>query len=133
MSEVKIYTDGGSRGNPGEGAIGFVVLVNGQELTRQGYRVGWVTNNQAEYQAVLAALDYILENNLRGKIDFYLDSQLIARQLAGEYKVKDNQLKILFEQAKSKIDRIGQSVCFSHIKREENKIADSLVNKALDG
>lgn len=132
MREIKIYSDGGSRGNPGQGAVGFVVYEGQKEIYKKGERIGHCTNNEAEYQAVLKALSYIEDKVKDGKVDFYLDSELVVKQLNGEYRVKDAKLKPLFLKIREKVIECGGPVSFSHISREKNKIADSLVNAALD-
>lgn len=132
MKEIKIYSDGGSRGNPGQGAIGFVIYEGQEEIYKKGEKIGHCTNNEAEYQAVLRALSYIEGKVNADRVDFYLDSELVVKQLNGEYKVKDAKLKPLFLKIREKVIGYGGSVSFSHISREKNKVADSLVNVALD-
>jgi len=133
MNRIVINTDGGSRGNPGPGAIGFVVCENDKEIHRVGKCIGKTTNNQAEYLAVLEALSY-LEKEKKGQeeVIFRIDSELVVKQLNGEYKVKDEKLKPIFLKIREKIIGLGMNVSFVHVRREQNKIADSLVNKALD-
>jgi len=132
MREIKIYSDGGSRGNPGQGAVGFVVYEDEKVIYKKGEKIGHCTNNEAEYQAVLKALSYV-EGEISGcRIDFFLDSELVVKQLNGEYKVKDEKLKPLFLKIREMVITRGGLVLFSHVKREKNKLADSLVNLALD-
>lgn len=125
-----LYTDGGARGNPGPAGIGYIlVLENGREVSHGEY-FGEATNNQAEYKALLAGMqrakqEHVLELKCR------LDSELVVKQLNGKYRVKDADLKPLFEQVKSLIAAFGE-ISFTHIPREKNKKADKLVNKALD-
>ena len=135
MQHLKIFTDGGSRGNPGEAAIG-VIIVNDEDGTKIGEiseRIGVATNNVAEYKAVLRALEYVEENFGKSQIDFILDSELIVKQLLGSYKVKNQDLKVLYYRIKEKIISLGGESSFTAVKREKNIEADSLVNKALDG
>jgi len=132
MREIKICSDGGSRGNPGPGAIGFVVYEDGKEIYKKGEKIGYCTNNEAEYQAVIQALSYVDEKFGKAQINFYLDSELVAKQLNGEYKVKDQKLKVLFIKIRERIIKFGGKVLFIHISREENHLADSLVNQALN-
>jgi len=133
MSRIIINTDGGSRGNPGPGAIGFVVCKDDQEIHRAGKCIGKTTNNQAEYLAVLEALLYLEKKEIgQGEVVFKIDSELVVKQLNGEYKVKDEKLKPLFLKIREKIIGLGVKISFVHIRREQNKIADSLVNQALD-
>lgn len=129
--KIIAYTDGGSRGNPGESAIG--VVVGGKKYAQY---IGVATNNQAEYQAVIFALKKIKQ--ITGKngsksadIEIRMDSELAVRQLGGQYKIQDKNLQdLFFEIWNLKPD--FKSVLFAHIPREKNKIADSLVNQALD-
>ena len=134
MSSIKrliIHTDGGSRGNPGPAAIGAVLKdEKGILVAEVSEYIGKTTNNQAEYRAVLAAME-----KARGlgaeELEFILDSELVVRQLNREYKVKDKNLAVIF----MKVYNAGQTfskVSFKHVRREYNKEADALVNKALD-
>lgn len=129
--EIKIFCDGGSRGNPGPSAAGVVITTTEDEiLTEHCEYLGIQTNNYAEYSAVLLALRNIDQKHLIGKITFYLDSQLVVRQLNGEYKVKNANIKGLYEQIVSQISNLN--VSFHHVYREDNKLADAQVNKCLD-
>ena len=130
QKSITIYTDGGARGNPGPAAIG-VVFMNGAEIVEE-YKefIGDTTNNQAEYRAVLAALDIAAEKGYT-HLDFFLDSQLVAEQLNRNYKVKEKGLQQLFLEAWNKIQGFTK-VTFSFIPREKNIEADRLVNEALD-
>ncbi len=129
--EIKIFCDGGSRGNPGPSAAGVVITTTEDEiLTEHCEYLGIQTNNFAEYSAVLLALRNIDQKHLIGKITFYLDSQLVVRQLNGEYKVKNANIKGLYEQIVSQIRDLN--VSFHHVYREDNKLADAQVNKCLD-
>lgn len=132
--ELIIYCDGGSRGNPGLAASGFVIRDGkGNKIARIGRFLGTATNNQAEYQAVVFALKYVLENNLKPeKISFFLDSELIVRQMTGVYRIKDLALASHAQTIKGLIREIGVPVNFTHIPREKNKVADSMVNRSLD-
>jgi ribonuclease HI len=148
---LTIFSDGGSRGNPGPAAYGFVVYDdnNKEELYKGSNFLGEATNNQAEYRGVLAALEYIstniintndtlrqsLEqaNNIENiQINFYLDSELIVKQMNGEYKIKNEDLKPIYWQIRELIMKLGGKVSFAHVPREKNKIADKLVNIELD-
>ena len=125
------YTDGGARGNPGPSGIG-VVLQNkdGETIGEWSEFLGIATNNQAEYKALLLALKQAVALGVV-ELDCRLDSELVVKQLKGEYKVKHPDLKPLFEQAKSLISQI-KNVSFKHIPRELNKQADRLANQAMD-
>lgn len=132
MNKIEIFTDGGSRGNPGPGAIGFVVREGGNIIYKNGEKIGHCTNNEAEYQAVIRALEYVQNKYKKMPIQFYLDSELVVKQLNGEYRVKDKKLKVLFIKIREMIIALGGAVVFTHITREKNKTADALVNYALD-
>lgn len=128
--EIKIFCDGGSRGNPGPSASGVVITTTKNEVLAEYCEyLGIQTNNYAEYSAVLLALNNI-QDYRDGKITFYLDSQLVVRQLNGEYKVKNSNIKGLYEQIIGKISDLN--VSFHHVYREDNKLADAQVNKCLD-
>ena len=127
----KIYSDGGSRGNPGPAAIGAVVTdLDTNEVLEISDYIGETTNNQAEYKALIMALEKVKE--LGGvEIECYLDSELVVKQLNGQYKVKDVGLGPLF----IKIHNIRQGfkkIHFHHVPRSLNKEADRLVNEVLD-
>jgi len=126
-----IFTDGGSRGNPGPAGIGAVIKdENGNNLSEVSKYIGTSTNNVAEYLAVIYGLQEALFNGIR-KVVLKVDSQLIARQLKGEYKVKDQDLKKFFDIALN-LFKGFDSVEIIEIPREENKEADKLVNSALN-
>lgn len=133
-----IQTDGGARGNPGPAAIGFcIVEAEGSLLAQHGETIGETTNNVAEYKAVIAALERlkVLVGDVRAKkasVKVQMDSELVVRQLHGEYKVRDTFLRELFSLLQERCQSFG-SVHFQHIPRSENKEADKLVNAALDG
>lgn len=130
--EIKIFTDGGARGNPGPAAIGVVILkASGEVLEKLGKFIGKnLTNNQAEYQAVIEGLKLAKKYHPQ-KTSFFLDSQLLVEQLSGRFKVKNQTLKNYHRQVLS----LRQSlpvVEFRYIPREENWEADQLVNEVLD-
>lgn len=143
-----VHTDGASRGNPGPAAAAFIITdSSGKLVTQSGEFLGITTNNQAEYHAVLLALNWIAHNqkNIRTEdgifktITFYLDSELVARQLSGQYKIKSKELLPLAIKIKnlqtsllSPISPITQ-ISFRSIPRNLNKSADRLVNQVLDG
>jgi len=129
---LKIFTDGGSRGNPGPAAIGILIEDGDKEIFWLGKYIGETTNNVAEYTAVFEALKYVKENIGTAKCDFFLDSELIAKQMSGEYKVKDAKLKEIFYKIRELVIELGGEATFTHVYRHENKIADRLVNEALD-
>ena len=128
---LTIYTDGGARGNPGPGGIGVVIYdANRKKLAEISEPIGHATNNQAEYKAVIAAMKKAKELGAE-ELEFYLDSELIVKQLKREYKVKNADLAPLFLQIYNL--EIGfKKVNFHHVPRERNKEADALANKAMD-
>lgn len=127
---IRIHGDGGSRGNPGP-AAGAAVLLNsdGKVITTKSEYMGIATNNQAEYLAVELGLKAMHELGER-EADFYLDSQLVVRQLNGQYKVKHPDMQAAF--ARIQELKKGLDVTFTHVLRAENKIADTAVNECLD-
>lgn len=126
-----IYTDGGARGNPGPAAIGVAIYdSSSREIKRSSEYIGETTNNQAEYKALLKALDLAAEIGA-DSIVCHLDSELVVRQLQGKYKVREESLKPLVAQALRLTQRFKE-VQFVHVPREKNKLADQLVNEALD-
>jgi ribonuclease HI len=131
QKEWLLMIDGASRGNPGEAGCGAVILdENGavvQELSRYLHRA---TNNVAEYKGLLMGLEALLQLGAK-KIVVKSDSQLLVRQLNGEYRVKDEKLKVLFGRAKSLLRRF-ESCRIVHVSREMNKLADRLANRGID-
>lgn len=129
-NKLQIYTDGGARGNPGPSGIG-VVIWSGNELVGQYKKyIGEATNNQAEYKAVILALEEAKKIEPI-ELEFFLDSELVVKQLNREYKVKDKDLAPLFVQVWN-LSMGFKKVTFTHIPREKNKEADKLVNEAID-
>lgn len=136
---LAVYCDGGARGNPGPAAIGFAVYKGGKRVKTFSEKIGEATNNVAEYEALLAALKWIRRNQrvLKSQanedllINFFLDSELVSRQLRGIYKVKDAKLKKLIIQVKNLERQIGGITFYHYIERSQNKLADSLVNQTL--
>lgn len=130
MNKLIIYTDGGARNNPGPAGIGVVFYDENKKVieTFKEY-IGEATNNQAEYRALILALQNV-EKHSPKSIDCYLDSELVVKQINKEYKVKDPGLKDLYGQV---LDlAIFRNITFSHVRRDQNKLADKLVNEALD-
>lgn len=129
--KFSIYTDGGARGNPGPAAIGGVVKNEaGETVAEVSEYIGNTTNNQAEYQALVATLQKAHDLGAT-HVDCYLDSLLVVNQMNGEWKVKDKALQTHVIAAHNLRTQIGK-VTFQHVRREYNKEADALVNKALD-
>lgn len=132
VTEVKIYADGGSRGNPGPSASGFVVLdMSGKVLLGQGIYLGITTNNQAEYQALRLGLAAAYENFQAKRVHVYMDSLLVVNQMKRIFKVKNRDLWPIHDAINSYLNKFEQ-VEFTHVPRELNKLADAQVNKALD-
>ncbi|HVX56248.1 MAG TPA: reverse transcriptase-like protein [Candidatus Saccharimonadales bacterium] len=129
--EVKIFTDGGSRGNPGPSASGFVILdMEDNVLVERGVYLGVTTNNVAEYTALKLALEECRRLGVR-KINAYLDSLLVVNQMKGIFKIKNRDLWPIHDAIKQLATGFDK-VEFSHVPREFNKLADGQVNKALD-
>ena len=129
---IIIYTDGGSRGNPGPAATGVAVYNQEQEeLHSWGNYLGEQTNNFAEYTAVIEALDWAQHQNTISHIDFFCDSKLVVEQLNRNWKVKEPTIQTLFLKAWNLMQSFEQ-VTFNYVPREQNKRADAKVNEALD-
>lgn len=131
IAAYQANVDGGSRGNPGPAAYGVVVRdPRGEIVARLKKYIGNNTNNVAEYFGLIAALDYAQNHGIRA-LRVESDSELMVKQMRGQYKVKSEELKPLFERAK-KMSQTFESFRISHVYREQNKEADALVNQALD-
>lgn len=134
MKQLQVFTDGGSRGNPGPASCGVAVYenINGRLQLIDSFSkfLGTTTNNQAEYQGVILALEKLMPYKEQ-QLNFFLDSLLVVQQLKGEYKVKDKELGKLFLKAWNLMAGF-QKITFQHIPREKNKQADQLVNEELD-
>jgi ribonuclease HI len=127
----RLSTDGGARGNPGPAAFGYVLETDdGTVLAAHGEAIGEATNNVAEYRALIAGLHRALEFGV-DELDVVSDSQLVVRQMTGEYKVKNETLRELFREAAA-LARQLRSVTYRSVPREHNELADQLVNEALD-
>ncbi len=131
MNNLIIHSDGGARGNPGPAAIGAVIAdESGKVLATVSRYIGETTSNQAEYQAVIAGLEEALKLGAE-QVSCILDSELVVKQLNREYKVKNKELAPQFVKVHN-LTLQFKKVTFSHVRREENKEADRLVNEALD-
>lgn len=129
--EVKIHTDGGSRGNPGPSASGFVILdSNGNTLVDRGVYLGITTNNQAEYTALKLALEAARKGGAR-EVRVFMDSMLVVNQMRGIYKIKNRDLWPIHGAIKEIISHFDK-ISFTQVPRELNKLADHAVNRALD-
>ncbi|TMJ14377.1 MAG: ribonuclease HI family protein, partial [Bacillati bacterium ANGP1] len=128
--EVTVAFDGASRGNPGRAAIGVVVLKGGVPVREIGERIGTTTNNIAEYRALLRGLEEAAALGAR-TVRIQSDSELVVRQLSGQYKVRSPTLAPLYRQALARM-RQFERVSVVHVPREQNEDADALANQALD-
>ncbi len=126
-----VHTDGAARGNPGPSAIGVVIQDDtGRTIYEMSRTLGIHTNNEAEYLAVIAALQYLKECRA-GEADFYLDSELVVKQLLGQYRVKEPRLQALHGQATMLLNAVRKHA-IRHVPRAKNARADELANEALD-
>jgi ribonuclease HI len=126
-----LFTDGGARGNPGPAAYGFVLeSEDGTVLAAEGHAIGVATNNVAEYSGLVAGLRHALDLHLR-EVEVVSDSELMVKQMRGEYRVKNEALRELYAEASRLASQIG-SVEYRHVLRAHNELADRLVNEALD-
>src|SRR5262249_49490184 len=130
---LTIPPDGASRGNPGAAAFAYVIARKGAATIENAGRLGELTNNQAEYVALVRALEHALRLGAEHRVVVKSDSELLVKQMKGEYKVKNEDLRPLYEQAKGLAARFRGGVSFVHVRRELNKRADQLGNDALDG
>lgn len=133
---LKVFADGGARGNPGPAAVGvYVIDENNRILCKVGQKIGVATNNVAEYKAVIVALSLLLRKKellTHRQIQIYLDSKLIFSQINGLFKIKNSVLRELLFEVREKEAELAVSIQYFHIPREQNKEADKLVNLALD-
>jgi len=129
--KAKLFTDGGARGNPGPAAYGYVLEAeDGTVLAAHGERIGVATNNVAEYRALIAGLEKAVELAV-SEVEVVSDSELLVKQMNGEYRVKNAALQDLSIQASRLARELGK-VSYTAVRREHNKLADQLVNEALD-
>ena len=129
--KAKLSTDGGARGNPGPAAYGYVLEdESGTVLAAHGERIGVATNNVAEYSALIAGLEKAAELGV-GEVEVVSDSELMVKQMTGEYRIKNEALQDLAADARRAARRVGK-VSYTAVRREHNELADRLVNEALD-
>jgi len=129
--KARLSTDGGARGNPGPAAYGYVLEAeDGTVLAAHGERIGVATNNVAEYRALIAGLEKAVELAV-GELEVVSDSELLVKQMTGEYRVKNEALRDLSLEASRLARRLGK-VTYKAVRREHNELADRLVNEALD-
>src|SRR5258708_1253672 len=135
MRNISIFTDGGSRGNPGQAGIGVYIKNDERTITQIGKRIGVETNNETKYKAVIEAPTWIFQNkkNLEDtSINFFIDFQFNYSQIVGIYKIKKEILRRLLYKVREKEAEIKLPISYNYIPREQNKNADGLVNMALD-
>jgi ribonuclease HI len=131
MDKAVVYIDGGSRGNPGDSAVGvFACDADDRPVAAFGRFLGTMTNNEAEYNGLLAALEWAHQEDVQ-ELHVKSDSQLMVRQMNGQYRVKSANLKPLFEEAKRRTRQFPRFV-IEHVRRESNVDADRLANLAMD-
>jgi probable phosphoglycerate mutase len=127
----RLFTDGGARGNPGPAAYAYVLEdADGDVLAAHGEAIGVATNNVAEYSALIAGLEKAVELGVR-ELEVVSDSELMVKQMRGEYRVKHPGLRVLWEEA-TQLARPFASVRYTAVRRQHNELADRLVNEALD-
>ena len=133
QNSLFVYCDGGARGNPGPAAAAIVVEKDGKVIHKESKYLGRGTNNEAEYSGAILGLEWVSKNITDAeKITFILDSQLVANQLSGKFKVKNENLRNRYFTAKTLEKNISAEINYESVSRERNKIADFLVNKELD-
>lgn len=134
---LSIFTDGGARGNPGPAGIGVHVVDEAGAVVHEiAQTIGDSTNNEAEYQAILVSLKWVLtypELTQLQKIEWKLDSLLVVSQLNKKWKIKETRLQVLAAEAWNLLDQLPCPYSIAHVFREQNREADRLVNAALDG
>jgi ribonuclease HI len=135
IEEIKLFTDGGCRNNPGPGAIGVLILdgAGNQELFRHAECIGHTTNNRAEYRALIKGLD-LCAKHTRGRVYCFVDSELIVNHMNGVWRLKNDELRELYHEVKKK-EQVFREVVYQHVKRENPymKKVDRLVNEAFEG
>jgi len=129
---LTIHTDGAARGNPGPAAFAYVIARDGAPPIEECGCLGPMTNNQAEYTALVRALEHAARLGTGHSVHILSDSELMVKQMRGEYRVKNEELRDLYEQARELANRFP-SVRFQHVPRAQNSRADALCNQALDG
>lgn len=146
--KITIHTDGGSRGNPGKAAVGCVIIISDQAPETLGKYIGVATNNEAEYTAVITALEWLKahktsvfdgerkevswsDKNVKN-VHFKLDSKLVVEQLNRNWKIKDTRMGSFAKRCWELIEELGVEAVFTHVPREENTEADAIVNQVLD-
>lgn len=135
-SKLKVFTDGGSRGNPGIAGIGIHIVDGSDNLVLDDFKfLGVSTNNVAEYEALLKAIRWLNEfknENQIDEVEFYLDSQLVVEQVKKNWKINQDHLKDLANMVWDELRKLNLPYSISHVRREKNKTADMLANQAMD-
>jgi ribonuclease HI/pterin-4a-carbinolamine dehydratase len=132
ITEVQLYADGGSRGNPGPSSSGYVLMdMSGKVVLSAGEYLGVTTNNQAEYQALKLGLEHALHDFQAREVHVYMDSMLVVNQMKNIFKIKNRDLWPIHDACQQLVKKFDK-VSFDHVPRELNKLADEEVNKALD-
>jgi len=133
---LEIYTDGGARGNPGPAACAFTIIKNGKIIYQYAKKIGWQTNNVAEYSGILEALKFLSQNKNYyygfSEIFFKSDSQLIVNQLNARYKIKNKKLQTLIIQIKNLEKTLDIKIYYDIVSRLRNQKTDTLINQILD-
>jgi ribonuclease HI len=133
--DLIIHTDGGARGNPGPASCAFVAEHRGKIVSKNAKFLGKTTNNIAEYQGIIFALTWLVDNLSYFPVEvikIFLDSELVAKQINGLFKIKNENLRNLFFTIKKLEKQTGKKIFYKNIPREKNRMADLLVNKELD-
>ena len=136
--QIKVYTDGGSRGNPGIAGAGVYMEDElGREFYREAKYLGTKTNNEAEYSAFLMAIDHLLRYEIKNpqkidKVEFFFDSKLVVEQINKRWKIKKAELKQLAESSWKNLSTLPYPIYIKHLVREKNQLADQLANEAMD-
>jgi len=138
LGKIKVFTDGASRGNPGEAGVG-IIIYDENNFILESYKeyLGEATNNQAEYKALIKSLDLIKkiwenEEKSFNLVEFYSDSELIVNQVNFDYQIKEPELALLNNKFHVKAKKMGLKYTIQHVDRSLNKAADRLANKAID-
>lgn len=130
MKRATLHSDGGARGNPGPAGIGYVLRVEDKETIFHGEYIGETTNNQAEYRALLSGMERAKREGVES-LECFLDSELVVKQLQGDYRVKNQGLKPWFDKVQEAAGKFGK-ITYGYVPRAKNKEADKLVNMAVD-
>ena len=131
-NSIHIYTDGGARGNPGPAGAGASIQKDGEEVATVSEFLGEQTNNWAEYEALRLGLEAAVPFAGDNTVVVHMDSELIVKQMKGEYKVKDKELKKQHEAVHKRVAKSYPNISFKHVRRENNERADELANDAMD-